>query len=444
MPRSSTDPTRSPVLLLASALLALVLLAAAPATGAAEPTGVGAVYGASLLTDECSTAPRPAATLLMPYVEVDLEGGGRTTLLAVTNQNAVGQVLARVVLWSDLGIPVLSFDLFLRPRMTQTLNLRDVLNGVLPSAGSVAELAPFAGCGAHPTFGPSRTLSPAVRQRVRAWLVGEPAPGTNLCASYPYDTFGYGERLARGYVTVDLVDQCSPISTSRAYTPASPSVLVPYFVEGGGEVGIARPFNWLTGDYLLVDPDDNFAFGAEAVHVVADPDRFPTGTDLQTFYGLYVGFSGRDGRAPLPGVWRSRYLNGGPFTGGTDLLVWHRQRLNETEAFDCTLDPYHFPLGYTRLTAVREDGTGFTTLSPEPPVYFPIGRVTQRVPVEVLGTLPGAFGVVELDLDLTEIPIGGGAARPNQAWVVPVLQASGRFSVGLNAHPIDTRCPLKN
>lgn len=391
---------------------------------------------ATVLTDDCSTSATPAATLLFPYVESDLVNtGGRTTLLAVTNQSASFR-LARVVLWSELGIPVLSFDVFLRGRMTQSMNLRDLLNGNLPSNGTSGEVGTFPGCASFPPFGPTRTLPVDTQQRIQAFLSGRPAPGTNLCASY-----GYGDNIARGYVTVDVVDQCSPLSISRDFTPASPNTTNPYFAEGGGESGIARSTNVLTGDFFLVDPAQNYAAGAEAVHIVADPARFPVGSNRLTFYGHYSGFDGRDERAPLPSVWRTRYLNGGAFTGGTDLIVWHPHRFaSETVAFDCDLDPYHFPVGHQGLRALREDGTGQVNLEPPSGANpFPIGRVTQRLPVTALGTLPASFGTIELNLDLPEIPLED--ERPSQGWVMPIMSASGKFSVGLNAHPIFTNCP---
>src|SRR3954471_10974585 len=80
----------------------------------------------------CAVDAVPAATLLLPYFEVDLtKPGGRTTLLAINNASDRA-TLAHVVLWTDLGVPTLAFDVYLTGYDIQTLNLRDVLAGRLP------------------------------------------------------------------------------------------------------------------------------------------------------------------------------------------------------------------------------------------------------------------------------------------------------------------------
>ena len=52
----------------------------------------------------CALDPVPAATLLLPYFEVDLNRpDGVSTLLAVNNAGA-SAVLVNLVLWTDLGV----------------------------------------------------------------------------------------------------------------------------------------------------------------------------------------------------------------------------------------------------------------------------------------------------------------------------------------------------
>src|SRR5688572_2650838 len=83
----------------------------------------------------CRLADRPAATLLFPYFEVDLDGS-RTTLIAINNVGIARPAplpwqtspeLVRVTLWTDWGVPTMSFNVFLRAFDVQTLNLRDLL-----------------------------------------------------------------------------------------------------------------------------------------------------------------------------------------------------------------------------------------------------------------------------------------------------------------------------
>src|SRR5688572_18464856 len=77
----------------------------------------------------------PAATLLIPYFEVDLDApDGRNTAIAV---QAVGAeaLLTNVTLWTNAGIPVLSFNIYLTGFDVATFSMRDILNGNLPQSG---------------------------------------------------------------------------------------------------------------------------------------------------------------------------------------------------------------------------------------------------------------------------------------------------------------------
>src|SRR5688572_12525828 len=74
----------------------------------------------------------PAATLLLPYFEVDLNNAnGVTTLFSINNASAAA-ALAHVTVWTDLSVPVLDFDVYLTGYDVQTINMRDILNGILP------------------------------------------------------------------------------------------------------------------------------------------------------------------------------------------------------------------------------------------------------------------------------------------------------------------------
>ena len=103
---------------------------------------LGAHASAGLAQNSCSAGATPAATLLVPYFEVNFAAADRqTTLFAVTNAGAQA-TLAKVVVWTDWGVPTLTFDLFLAPDDVQSINLRDVFNGVLPQTGGGS----FTGC----------------------------------------------------------------------------------------------------------------------------------------------------------------------------------------------------------------------------------------------------------------------------------------------------------
>ncbi|HEV8582424.1 MAG TPA: hypothetical protein VGX68_25435, partial [Thermoanaerobaculia bacterium] len=82
----------------------------------------------------------PGATLLLPYFEVDLGNpNGVTTLFSVNNASATA-ILAHIVVWSDLSVPVLDFNIYLTGYDVQTINLRDILvSGILPRTASAGQ-----------------------------------------------------------------------------------------------------------------------------------------------------------------------------------------------------------------------------------------------------------------------------------------------------------------
>ena len=74
----------------------------------------------------------PAATLLLPYFEVDFDNpNGITTLFSINNASATAAV-AHVVLWSDESVPTFDFDIYLTGYDVQTISVRDIFNGSVP------------------------------------------------------------------------------------------------------------------------------------------------------------------------------------------------------------------------------------------------------------------------------------------------------------------------
>ncbi|HEY0781016.1 MAG TPA: hypothetical protein VGE98_01065, partial [Thermoanaerobaculia bacterium] len=75
---------------------------------------------AGMLAGNCRVSDQPAATLLLPYFEVDLDApNGATTIVSINNASPKSE-LARVVLWTDWGIPTLAFDVYLTGYDVQT------------------------------------------------------------------------------------------------------------------------------------------------------------------------------------------------------------------------------------------------------------------------------------------------------------------------------------
>src|SRR5713226_3985455 len=97
-----------------------VLLLIATSAFAASPSSINN-------DDSCDVKVGPAATLLLPYFDVDVTGEtGQTTLFTVTNVTRYPQI-AHVTLWTDHGYPVMVFNLYLTGYDVQGINLTDVL-----------------------------------------------------------------------------------------------------------------------------------------------------------------------------------------------------------------------------------------------------------------------------------------------------------------------------
>lgn len=359
----------------------------------------------------------PAATLLLPYFEVDSSGpGGITTLFSVNNASHRERVVAHVVVWTDWGIPTYSFDLALEPNDVQTLNLRDLF-----TSGSVPRTdgSGIPGCADEVANPP---LDAAGLAALRARHAGEADPNDGLC----YGSERADETSWVGYVTVDTARTCAGEATlyptDRRY----------FFAAFGAGPFPGSPFadgeNVLWGDVFYVASDDASAQGMELVQIPFDPDA-PAG---KTFYRTYAP-DGEDGRALLGSRYRGRYLVGGAFDGGTDLLVW-LEPFGAYRPTTCARGDRTFACEYLSFDLYDEDGTLLSQRA--------MNVSTQAFRLLVGGdVLPvvAPFGAFELHHELIEactfIPAG---IIPGQAWVTPVMKAEGRFSVGL---PV-TRIPL--
>jgi hypothetical protein len=393
----------------------------------------------------CTIDAVPAATLLLPYFEVDLANAtGQTTLFSVNNASATA-VLAHVVVWSDLSVPVLDFNIYLTGYDVQTVNLRDVLTGTLPRTASAGQdpantISPkgsfsqdinFASCSG---LLPPPQLPASFVDHLRLSLTGQSSPVLgNRCAGR-----AFGDNIARGYITVDTVNNC----TLRF--PGDPG----YF---GGD---ATNQNVLWGDYFYVNTAQNFADGNTLVHIEASATNPETSIAGQyTFYGRYVGWNASDNREPLATNFAARYVTGGTFSGGTSLIVWRDSKVNQGP-FTCPVSPgvrpSWYPLGQEGIVIFDEQEQPQVAqsfpVSPQPPQtgLIPFPAESQRTLVGGASLpVPFDFGWLYLDLNTTVAAAGNNPPEDPaaaQAWVTIEMQAQGRFSVGFDAIQLDSAC----
>lgn len=387
---------------LGPAVLSLLMLATVPAF--AQPDGAGCFVGRGL-----------GATLLYPYFETDLNSFDGPATLVSLNNGWDTETLVRVVLWTDWGNPTLAFDVYLPGFGVQTLNLRDTMNGGVPSSGEEADLSGFDGCDVNPPFHANPALTADEAAQLRADHTGQLGPLAGNCAGSVH-----ADGVARGYITVDVVDECRGIeSVDPEYTPANAGH--PYFSNGDG-TGIALDENRLWGDVFYLSNDDASAQGSSAVAIWADASQFDQPSQF-TFYGRYSNWDTRDNRVPLPRAWNQRFINGGPFAGGADLLIYHDTGTGVGYA-GCGSTPSAFPLD-ALLFSIRDTGDDIIDLTEEYNDFA--GLATQRASVDTL-PIPYFFGWTRVD---------GGLG---QMWVQPTLKASGVYSASLDGAAIGFLC----
>jgi hypothetical protein len=403
--------------------------------------------GGQALAVICTIDEVPAATLLLPYFEVDFDNpNGANTLFSINNASATA-VLAHVVVWSDLSKVVLDFNVYLTGYDVQTISVSDLLHGILPQTASAGQdpsdtISPkgafsqdinFASCSGF--LPPPATLNASFIAHLRAATTGQPdALFNNFC-------FGraLGDNIGRGYITVDTVNSCT-ISN-----PGDPG----YFTN------VATFQNVLWGDYFYVNNAEFLADGNPLVHIEASLTNPSTTTPGEyTFYGRYdtVPFNAEDHREPLSTNFATRFLNGGIFSGGTDLVVWRDSHSPAQAPFACaslsSANPW-YPLGQEGIVIFDEQEQPNlvppfpVSPQPGPNVIVPFPAETQSVHVGGSALpVPYDFGWLYLDLNTTIPSEPAPASDPaaDQAWVVTRMFANGRYSVGFDAVQLDSAC----
>ena len=434
-----------------------------------------ALPGMPVSAEMCFPDPVPAATLLVPYFEVDLDASPSAGINTVfTIHNALPEpTVAHVSFWTDWSQPTLDFDIFLTGYDVQTVNLYDVLAlGIIPvtadeqsdqgqDGGRVAD--PTSSCdgtvdscsphGSHPEWDGSfsdngalgavncidifpffvNPLIPAqFRARLQAKHTGQPIEGACFGADH-------GDRIARGYITIDNANTCSL---------AFPSDTQADYFSDGVEPSIASNVNQLWGDWLMIDPRNEATLSADPmVHIEADDDfnseSTPTG---ETFYGRYTrDRGGIDNREPLVSAWSFSYVSADPWV--TDLVVWRDSKADDqdSQGYACGKGegsgPDWHPLGQTELVCFNQT-EGATELCSDADC---LPLETQRVE---LGDLDLEYdaGWCQLNLNIPRDPISRAPSRPPeppaiaQSWVGATVRGASAVAGGLNAVAMSLAC----
>ncbi|HVR08103.1 MAG TPA: hypothetical protein VMW75_08650 [Thermoanaerobaculia bacterium] len=366
---------------------------------------------------QCAIQETPAATLLLPYFEVDLSTGyGKNTQVTVGNA-FYNPVLVEAVVWSDLGVPIFSFDIYLNGYQDVQLDLRTILE-----YGTLPQTAPPAG--SYPScqgFLPPAQISWSNLAIYQAALTGQqaqPGPGPGyFCAGR-----NLGDTIARGYVTFDTANSC---------TLRVPSD-VGFFAAGGQ--GDYSNNNTLYGDFAYVNSSTSQAEGHPLVHMVADASATQLSVSgYYTFYGKFDSWTAVDNREPLATEFAARYV-----PAGTDLIVWRDSKVNQGW-FNCNSLPTWYPLGQEGLWDMADSGT-YSSLNN----LKPFGAVAQRVHVGG-SSLPVPYSSGWLYMDLNTYVAAAGNNPPvddsvSQAWVLTSSTLNGDATIGNPAIRYDSAC----
>lgn len=440
--------------------------------------------------DSCDITVSPAATLLLPYFEVDYRAASTealNTVFTITNTTDQPQV-AHVTIWTDWSFPVIDFNLFLTGYDVVPVSMYDILGrGVVPATGTTVSprgARSLSNTNGNPNWGAtSLTSHPSVT------CVSLPGPipqnfldairsalttgiyniaGTNVgCGSVQV---GGVHNNAIGYVTIDVSNTCSTT------LPTSPT----YYTS---EILFDNVF---IGDYQRINPaaaTGNYAGGSPLVHIKAIPEGGLAGLPAAgtvapgqgasnlpyTFYDRYtdplLGPNDVDRRQPLPGVFAARYIQGGTGNFNTRLALWREGTSDFAETANCDVsenraipfieivrfDEQENPTVSPVTTCPFSPCPGFTPLT-TPETSAPSVADTNVFPADATATNDlGGWMYMNLNnnqgTNTTDPapydPIrltGGALAGVSQNWVQVQMSAEGRYAVDFDAAYMGNGC----
>ncbi|MCU1229649.1 MAG: hypothetical protein JWO97_2533 [Acidobacteria bacterium] len=434
------------------AVLAVALVLAALAAPAANFTTRGATTGND---NSCDIAVTPAATLLLPYFEVDKL---RTTLFTVINVSPQPQI-ARVTLWTDWAFPAYSFDLYLTGYGVESVNLRDVFAGAVPSTPADA-MPGDRSQSANPNHLPSMPVDCAQRPAAvpPAMLADlQQMFTTGHVSACGATRVGSPHESAIGYATIDVVATCSPLN------PSSPDYYSTDLLFD----------NVLLGDYEEVSATaSGDATGYPMVHIRAIPEGGAAGSYVATnlpftFYDRMTTRAGgyartADRRQPLPTTFALRCVQSENVS--TRVQIW-REALTGT-APRC--DDYARNRNQPILDPVRFDehensfifAAGLIILPPPSPPGTPVAfrpsTSSSLFPQNSGTTDIGGWLYLNLDnlgSSAYSVTINGkgrgtfrtperAASRGSQNWVSLSMALDGRSQAGFDAVPLANGCSV--
>jgi len=421
-----------------SALVALLFIAALPLFAATHTSNNPTTTNND---DSCDIALLPAATLLLPYFEVDVDsaaGLGETTIFTITNTTDQPQA-ARVALWTDRGYPVINFNVYLTGYDVQSINLFDIIRRgqIAPDAGTGSDVSHVGRLSGTPpdtdndnprlNEASCRDLPVQLPQvyitRMREALTNGTVPA--IGSTPACQNAGGDHENAVGYVTIDVVNKCSALMPNEAS----------YWTSDLGYDNV------LIGDYIQINGANDYAQINPLVHIRAVPEggtyTTTTPTNLRrTFYSSFqaAGATTADRRQPLPSTFAARWIDGGATGFETFLKVWREGKTGTGS----TCEAYGANALLTSTEIVRfDEEENPETFSPAQHPIIPTAALLDISDDDVFPPATGGdvAGWVYVNLDEFE---NDTIAR--QGWAVVSMRAEGRFSGDMDAQALGNGC----
>jgi hypothetical protein len=388
--------------------------------------------------DSCDISVAPAATLLLPYFEVNIDNpAGETTLFTITNVSQLPQI-AHVTIWTDFSFPVLDFNIFLTGYDVQSINLFDVISrGKIAEPGTSSD-SDVGRRSLENTDNPLLTLTNCNRLAVN---IRQPLLGDLQTALTTGRTSSCNVAVGRvhprtgavGYVTVDLAESCN---TSLP-------------IDAGYFTTRVLYDNVLIGDYQQVNSTQNFAQGNPMVHIRAIPEGGPPAGNVttfdRTFYSRYQAGGTADRRQPLPSTFAARWISGGSTAFNTTFKIW-REGLTGGGVGCAAAISTNGSIAITEFVRFdeEENPTTFTpeeVISPVPPGGVSLPETSRTAATDSIfppnpdGAVAG-WMYMNLDNAVTQTPVN----VASQNWVIVSMAADGRYSVDFDAAWLGNGC----
>lgn len=458
--------------------------AAAPVAPSAPVPPVGGL---------CDMGNNPAATLLVPYFEVDSANNlGLDTLCGIVNV-AGHYVVAHVVVWNVDSWAVFDFNIVLTPYDLVTFSMRDILvNGNLPNNCCVSSSSRFrtvyVDCnGDGQYFGQAWTLNDGLFSaggyNMDIACYGPLSGLSNIQCKLSVGSYDGWNANYVGYLTIDNTLTCN--GGMPDYNPLR------YFSinyidtnnDAAADHGVLENSNDLIGDIIFYDYANSQSDGMPMVHIEAfgennllaghawGMDAFDfQGLGINTFWNKYemfwAGIPPYDCRENLPLRWAFRYIGNEAFDGGTWVDVWRSHYpgwdhwyipgggcdwggtigLAYTLLYDYVHGLYH--LHPPALICYDEQEESVSGGGPSPPptsTFDELYLESQRVIVESpTWPLPAESGwcAIAFDTDALYDTGPGYGWSFDQSWLNVRYSALNKYTVGLSGGSYLNGCAL--